>query len=379
MVSEQTANAGDPQLLAYTASTDNGDSWSAPAIVDTLMTLSAMVASSPVSDKVAICYTHPQNYDTQWENDVYYIESADGMTWDWQSGKTNITDYGAPDSLFAYIDIDAIYDYNDNLHLIWNAQWVTDAGIYYRTYLYHYSTGTGSITQMVATPETWPAGCAYGVWNRAVTKMSMAISQDTNELFAVYTGFDTTDCSAGGYANGDIYVQLSGDNGASWSMPQNLTNSPSPGCAPGNCDSDHWPSVAQRVDGDLHITYINDKDAGGIPQTEGTVTDNPVMYYSAVTSVDGEENLPRIFRLSQNYPNPFNASTQIEFELESTFEIDLSIYDITGAKVALLENGTKEPGHYQVNWDAALYSSGVYYYRLKTGDESATRKMTLIK
>jgi len=381
IVNEQAINAGDPHLLAYTVSTDNGDTWSALVEVDTLMTLSAVVVSSPVSDKVAIAYTHPQNYDTQWENDVMYIQSEDGLTWDWRFGKINVTSYGAPDSLFAYIDIDAIYDYNDNLNLIWNAQWVTDAGIYYKTYLFHYSTGTQTITQMHETPENWIAGCDYGAWNRAATKMSLAAHETLNRLYAVYTGFDTTDCSAGGYANGDIYMQFSDDGGANWASPFNLTESHTPGCMPGNCDSDHWASVADNANSwpPLKITYINDKDAGGIPQTEGSVTDNPVMYYTGVTGVDEEENIPKTFKLAQNYPNPFNALTQIEFELENGAEIDLSIYDITGAKVATLVEGLKDAGIHVVGWDAADHSSGVYYYRLRTGDESVTRKMTLIK
>jgi len=380
VVNEQAINAGDPHLMAYTVSTDYGDTWSALVEVDTLMTLSALVVSSPVSDNVAIAYTHPQNYDSQWENDVYYIQSDDGLTWDWRFGKVNITNYGAPDSLFAYIDIDAVYDYNDNLHLMWNAQWVTDAGVYYRTYLFHYSTGSQTITQMHETPGTWPAGCAYGVWNRAVTKMSFAVDESPNILYAVYTGFDTTDCSAGGYANGDLYMQLSNNGGTSWTLPQNLTDSHTPGCAPGNCDSDHWASVADDVDGSLHITYINDKDAGGIPQTEGSVTDNPVMYFEVTaTGIDEEENAPKSFKISQNYPNPFNVSTQIEFELENATEIDLSIYDITGAKVTTLIEGLKSAGNHIAGWDASDHSSGVYYCRLIAGDESATRKMTLIK
>jgi hypothetical protein len=381
VVNEQAINAGDPHILAYTMSDDDGDTWSALAVVDTLMALSPAVVASPVSDKVAIAYTHPLNFDTQWNNDVMYIESDDGLTWDWRFDKVNVTNYGAPDSLFAYIDIDAIYDYNDNLHLIWNAQWVTDAGVYYKTYLLHYSTSQQIITEMYASPENWlTSGCDFGVWNRPVSKMSLAVDDSPNIIYAVYTGFDTTDCSQGGYANGDIYMQFSNDGGASWTLPQNLTDSQSPGCAAGNCDSDHWPSVADRVDESVHITYINDKDAGGIAQTEGTVTDNPVMYLEvAATGIETDEGIPRNFSLAQNYPNPFNARTTIGFELKEDAEVDLSIYDVTGARVAVLVDGLHEAGDYSVDFDAADYSSGVYYCRLSVEGSSVSNKMTLIK
>ncbi len=381
VVNEQAINAGDPHLLAYTVSTDNGDTWSALVEADTLMVLSPVVVASPVSDKVAIVYTHPQNYDTQWENDVMYIESADGLTWDWRFGKVNVTNYGAPDSLFAYSDLDAIYDYNDNLNIIWNSQWVTDEGIYYKTFLNHFNTGTGTITEMLSTPENWVAGCDYGVWNRPVTKMSLAVQQSGNLLHAIYTMFDTTDCSAGGYANGDIYWQYTNNNGANWISSINLTDSQTPGCAPGDCDSDHWASVADKVDVDLHITYINDKDAGGIAQTEGVVTDNPVMYLEigTILGVEDEGAIPRNFKLAQNYPNPFNAETQIGLELENGTEIDLSIYNVTGAKVMTLANGFYEAGVYSINWDAAEYASGVYFSGLKANGSSVMKKMTLIK
>ena len=100
------------------------------------MTLSAVVVASPVSDKVAIAYAHPIDSETQWMNSIYYVESEDGLTWNFRE-KNDVTEYGTnEDSLYAYIDIDALYDYNDNLNLIWNAQWVTEEGIYYKTFLF---------------------------------------------------------------------------------------------------------------------------------------------------------------------------------------------------------------------------------------------------
>jgi hypothetical protein len=381
---ENWPNAGDPQAIGYTASTDGGNTWTAIVEVDTLETISQNVVASPVSDKVAIVYSHPQNYDSQWENDIFYIQSDDGLTWDWRFGKVNVTNYGAPDSLFTYTDLSAIYDYNDNLNIIWNAQWVTDAGIYYRTFLFHYNTGTQTITQMHETPGTWPAGCDYGAWNRAVSKMSLGVHQPSGNIYAAYTAFDTLDCSAGGFANGDIHVQYTTDDGATWSAPANLTNSQTPGCLAGNCDSDHWSALADKVDDHLHIIYIEDKDAGGIPQTEGQVTTNPVKYLAVPTdSITGvyhtNSSMPVTFELSQNYPNPFNAQTNIDFDLDENSKVELSVYNITGAKVTTLVDGQLEAGSHSVSWDAAEVASGVYYYKMRSNGEELTRKMTLLK
>lgn len=378
---ENWPNAGDPQAISYTVSTDGGNTWSSIISVDTLETISQNVVASPVSDKVAIVYSHPNDYETQWRNTIYYIQSDDGLTWDWRFGKVDVTGYGDPDSLYSYTDLAAIYDYNDNLNIIWNAQWVSDAGIYYRTFLFHYSTGSQTISLMNETEETWPAGCDFGAWNRPITKMSIGVHQGSGNIFACYTRFDSSDCSAGGFANGDIHMQYSADGGMTWSLPENLTDSPTPGCAPGNCDSDHWSALADKVDDDLHIIYIEDKDAGGIPQTEGQITTNPVKYLAVptITGVHQTGPVPTTFELSQNYPNPFNAQTTININLDKDSKVELNVYDITGAKVATLVDGALEAGPHSVNWDAATVASGVYYYKMRSNGEELTRKMTLLK
>ncbi len=379
---ENAPTAGDPQVLGYTRSTNGGVSWSTLQRVDTLETISQSVVASPVSDKVAIVYSHPQNYDSQWNNDIYYIESDNGLSWNWNA-KVNVTDYGAPDSLFAYTDLSAIYDYNDNLHIIWNAQYVTTEGIYYKTFLLHYDNGTQNISTMNESDSLWLAGCSYGAWNRPITKMSMgAYAGAPDAIFAAYTQFDTSDCSAGGFANGDIYMQYSINGGRTWETPQNVTNTPTPGCSAGDCESDHWSALADRVDENLHIIYIEDRDAGGIPQTEGSVTTNAVRYLEVqnpVLGIDGHGSRPTTFDLSQNYPNPFNARTNIEFDLKNDSYVELSVYDITGARVSTLVNRPLSAGSHSINWDANEVASGVYYYTLKANDETTTRKMTLLK
>ena len=158
---ENAPNAGDPMTLAYTNSVDTGYTWSNLIQVDTIETISAVVTSSPVSDKSAIVYTHPLNFDTQWRNDIYYIESQDGLTWDWANGKVNATGYGPPDSLYAYTDLAAIYDYNDNLHIIWNAQYVTEDAVYYKTFLLHYDRDSGTISEITSSYDEWIVGCDF--------------------------------------------------------------------------------------------------------------------------------------------------------------------------------------------------------------------------
>ena len=264
-------DTGVPLGLCYLNSTDMGESWNGPFVVDTLRTISAICVSSKVSSKVAIVYTHPKDYSNQLNNDVYYIESQDGLNWDF-SDKHNITDYSDGDNIRAYADVDALYDGNDNLHIIWNASYYSGGSWGMECKLWHWSELTG--IDMIAD-GWWDS--EPGAWNRTISKMSIGIDISGN-LFAIWSQFNNTDISDYWYSNGDLYMAYSTDGGDNWSERVNMTDTQTPGCVAGECDSDHWSSLAEDVDEYLHIMYINDKHAGGIPQDEGLPTENPVIY-----------------------------------------------------------------------------------------------------
>jgi hypothetical protein len=89
--------------------------------------------------------------------------------------------------------------------------------------------------------------------------------------------------------------------------------------------------------------------------------------------------LPVQFSLLQNYPNPFNPITTIKYSLPTTSDIRLDIYDILGRKVATLVNNEQPAGNYQVTWNADNVTSGMYFYKIKAGGYTETRKMLLLK
>lgn len=90
-------------------------------------------------------------------------------------------------------------------------------------------------------------------------------------------------------------------------------------------------------------------------------------------------NLPQEVRLNQNYPNPFNPTTVIRYGVPEQANVQLSIFNTLGQRVARLINSEKSPGHYEVNFNASSLSSGLYFYRLKVGGDVLTKKMMLIK
>ena len=89
--------------------------------------------------------------------------------------------------------------------------------------------------------------------------------------------------------------------------------------------------------------------------------------------------LPHAFNLEQNYPNPFNPTTEIAFSLPEASSVTLEVFNIKGQKVAILADGWYGAGHHIINFDAGMYSSGVYLYRLVAGENSLIKKMILLK
>ena len=101
------------------------------------------------------------------------------------------------------------------------------------------------------------------------------------------------------------------------------------------------------------------------------------------TGIEDEIEIPESIALGQNYPNPFNAETKIDFQTNGG-AVSLEIYDLTGAMVRTLIDGSLEAGHYSATWNGLDESgndaaSGVYFYRLNGADGELVKRMTLLK
>jgi len=114
-----------------------------------------------------------------------------------------------------------------------------------------------------------------------------------------------------------------------------------------------------------------------------------VHYYHDVIEValgieDSPNMTPITYSLAQNYPNPFNSSTVISYNVPVTGHVVLSIYNTEGRLVRTLVNGQSAPGLHNVIWNGmsdfgTAVATGVYIYRLQTGDFNAIRKMVYLK
>ncbi len=97
------------------------------------------------------------------------------------------------------------------------------------------------------------------------------------------------------------------------------------------------------------------------------------------TSVEQHFHKPLEFGLSQNYPNPFNPSTTIPFSVKEKCNVVLKIYNIQGREVATLIDAEFQPGHYQAEFNASSFTTGMYLYKIKMKNFEATKKMVLVE
>jgi hypothetical protein len=111
--------------------------------------------------------------------------------------------------------------------------------------------------------------------------------------------------------------------------------------------------------------------------------DRIILDFTATTdptvNVVNENNYLNSYYLFQNYPNPFNPSTRINYNVGESGLVQLKVYNVLGVEVATLVNDSKSSGNYSVDFNAANFSSGVYFYSLSVNNFTQTRKMILEK
>lgn len=88
---------------------------------------------------------------------------------------------------------------------------------------------------------------------------------------------------------------------------------------------------------------------------------------------------PAAFRLEQNFPNPFNPSCVVRYEMPQSVHAVLTMYDVLGRRVTVLDEGLREAGYHEVVVSTPSLPSGVYFYRLEAGSFAATRKMVIVR
>ncbi len=141
-------------------------------------------------------------------------------------------------------------------------------------------------------------------------------------------------------------------------------------------NSRDW-AVAMALDaaGNVYVTGYNEHL--GSPGWQR----NSVIKYTVtpVSILPGANNYSKEPLLYQNYPNPFNPVTQIRYSLPTAAHAILKVYDLLGREVEVLVNSRQPASEHRVSWDASAFASGVYIYRLQTGENTLAKKLLLLK
>jgi hypothetical protein len=131
------------------------------------------------------------------------------------------------------------------------------------------------------------------------------------------------------------------------------------------------------------LMYVYNEWINGVPHVQSL---NPEFQGGTVAleSRTPSASLPTEFALSQNVPNPFNPSTVVEYALPKDAQVNLSVYNVLGQHVTTLVDDMQRAGKQTVTWDGtdasgSSVASGVYFYKLRAGDFSDTKKMLLLK
>ncbi len=168
-------------------------------------------------------------------------------------------------------------------------------------------------------------------------------------------------------------VEVSSNNGTTWQTVTSYSGTLSV-----------WTQVSLDItsfaggSANLKVRFTLTSD-GGTTADGWYVDDIKLTNYGTVTGVNQISELATTYSLKQNYPNPFNPSTKINYAIAKSGFVSLKVFDITGKMVADLVNNNQTTGVYEVNFNASVLASGVYYYRIESQDFVETKKMLLIK
>ncbi|MBK6504579.1 MAG: T9SS type A sorting domain-containing protein [Ignavibacteria bacterium] len=262
--------------------------------------------------------------------------------------------------------------------------------------------------------DPWPASSYLNIW---VCNLSGGVlgyaqfpggSATTDGVVIGYKYFGTTGAATypfnlGRTATHEVGHWLNlrhiwGDDGTGCTGSDLVSDTPNQGGYNFGCPSFPKVSCSNGPNGDLFMNYMDYTDdrcmfmftTGQSGRMNATISGTRASLLSssgcAAPIVENQEETndnislsPDKFVLNQNHPNPFNPTTSISFNLPAAGQVSLKVFDISGKEVAGLVDNYLEAGRHSINFDASALSSGVYYYKLASGNNVSMRKMLLIK
>jgi hypothetical protein len=379
IVWETDRDGGSNWEIYYKRSTNNGLNWSSDTRL-TNNTSSQYKASISAGSYIHVVWVDHRHGDAE----IYYKRSTDqGVNW---GADTRLTNYPL-DSKYPVIAV-----WGSVVHVVFDDE---RNGVGYPEIYYKRSTNNGM---------NW--GSDARLTNNSGESRYPFVSVSGSEAHVVWQ--DNRD------GNWEIYYQRSLDNGINWGTDYRLTNNTFSSSFASVCLSGSFVHTVwgDNRSGNKEIYYkvstnhgsvwspdyrlttaVGDKDIPSI-DISGPVVNvlwddnrdgNFEIYYKrnptgnpvSINNINSE--IPNDFSLSQNYPNPFNPVTNINFSIPKSGIVKLVVSDLSGKEIAVLVNNALAAGTYTVDFDASDFASGVYVYKLTSGDFTGAKKMILVK
>ncbi|NOX45552.1 MAG: T9SS type A sorting domain-containing protein [Chlorobi bacterium] len=200
------------------------------------------------------------------------------------------------------------------------------------------------------------------------------IACSEGQIFIVWAS--TTETFDNGTSNfKHVWTRRSPDNGTTWGYFYDL-----------NSDLIHifdecvYPTIAGSTDGSIHVLYQLDNDPGTALDSDHPVVENKMTYYTSLiddlyVGVNENAELISSVDVSQNYPNPFNTTSVVKVKLEQKANLSLQVTSLTGQVVYEINEGDVNTGMHSITINASNLTSGVYFYTVKAGESTVTKKM----
>ncbi len=231
-------------------------------------------------------------------------------------------------------------------------------------------------------------------WNNKILKTTNGgnywFYQNNNIIGGMFNAVNFLDANTGFAAGSDIYKTTDGGN--NWlqygfnhnvmsirMLNQNLAyaSGSSGRIIKTTNGGNNWNIVVSGTTQQLYSINFIDNLTGWCTGDGGTIIKTITGGITTINSLANEA--PSSFSLYQNYPNPFNPNTKINFDIPKSSYVKIIIYDMLGKEIVTLVNEKLTPGTYSVDWNASDFPSGIYFYRMQSGNFNQTKQMLMIK
>lgn len=226
---------------------------------------------------------------------------------------------------------------------------------------------------LVGDSSTSSTKCRYGN-NSILCKPTIGMAAN-GTIYIAFSLIADNDTTADNQGYRDIWVVSSSDQGATWSCAKNLT------AFLGASLEQAFPVLAKNVDGYLHIIYQEDQEPGTAltnadPDGINTINYLKVDVSTLVCNVGvNEVGSNDIFNVGQNFPNPLNGQTTIPVYMNKVSNLSINVSNMLGQKVLEYSGANLNMGYHNIGLDASKLTSGIYFYTVKSGNYSVTKRM----